>query len=105
LKRIHWSAIELLDSESAIMMFKAEHKCPSLAVLNAIWGKLEAIGLRIVPTLPSEAVKFDYQIKPIAACGSMLSIKMVSLFVFAALALQDEDYIVFILPEQSDKQT
>jgi hypothetical protein len=84
------------------MMFKAEHKCPSSAVLNAIWGKLEAIGLRIVP---SEAVKFDYQIKPITACGSMLSIKIVSLFVFAALALQDEDYIVFILPGQSDKQT
>jgi hypothetical protein len=37
----------------------------------------------------------------------MLSIKMVSLFVFAALALQDVHYIDFILPEQSqsDKQT
>jgi hypothetical protein len=31
--------------------------------------------------------------------------KMVSLFVSAALALQDADYIFFILPEQSDKQT
>jgi hypothetical protein len=39
----------------------------------------------------------------------MLSIKMVSLFVFAALALQYAHYIDFILPEQSqsqaDKQT
>jgi hypothetical protein len=31
--------------------------------------------------------------------------KMISLLVFAALALQVWDYIVFILPEQSDKQT
>jgi hypothetical protein len=30
---------------------------------------------------------------------------MISLLVFAAPALQDADYIVFILPEQSDKQT
>jgi hypothetical protein len=30
--------IELLDTESAIMMFKAAHKCPSSAVLNAQAG-------------------------------------------------------------------
>jgi hypothetical protein len=61
----------------------------------------------------SRARKFDYQIKLIAAQarGSMLLIKMVSLYVFkfAALASQhrlaseDADYTVFILPEQSDK--
>jgi hypothetical protein len=101
-------AIELLYTESAIMMFEAAHKCPSSAVLNA---QACLIATRMhsaragCHNVPSEAVKFDYQIKLIAAHWSMLSVKMVSLFVFAALALLDADYIVFILPEQSDKQT
>jgi uncharacterized integral membrane protein len=69
----------------------------------------KAIGCRVVPSA-SEALavklcQVDYQIKRNAARWSMLSTKMVLLFVFAALALQDVDYIVFILPEQSDKQT
>jgi hypothetical protein len=35
----------------------------------------------------------------------MLSMMMISLFVFAALELKDADYIVFVLPEQEDMQT
>jgi hypothetical protein len=40
-----------------------------------------------------------------AASWSMLSTKMISFFVFATPALKDADYIIFILPEQSDKKT
>ena len=35
----------------------------------------------------------------------MLLIKIVSLVVFAAVALQDVNYIGFILPDWSDKQS
>ncbi len=93
---VMFKAAKNLKQPDPLAVLKAQAGLITIRMQSArtIFGKLESIQW--------VTANFDCEIILIMACWSMLSIKMVWLFVFATFALQDEDYIGFIL---SDKQT